>query len=89
MADTKAATFETSLARLEEIVRKLEGEGVTLEDSVKLFEEGRKLARQCESMLKAAQTAIDSVVAGAPEKESAPAAVTSTASSLFDDDALA
>jgi exodeoxyribonuclease VII small subunit len=89
MAENKAATFETSLARLEEIVQKLEGDGVTLEDSVKLFEEGRKLARQCESMLKAAVSAIDSVVAGAPEKESAPAPVSSAASSLFDDDALA
>ena len=33
-------TFEESLARLEKIVRQLEDGDVTLDDSVKLFEEG-------------------------------------------------
>jgi exodeoxyribonuclease VII small subunit len=43
----KAASFEQSLKRLEAIVDKLEGEELALEDSLKLFEEGVKLAETC------------------------------------------
>jgi exodeoxyribonuclease VII small subunit len=64
MADNKAATFETSLKRLEEIVHQLEGDAVSLDRSVELFQEGRELARRCESMLKTAQETIDAAVAG-------------------------
>jgi exodeoxyribonuclease VII small subunit len=64
MAENKAATFETSLKRLEEIVHQLEGDAVSLDRSVELFKEGRELARRCESMLKTAQETIDAAVAG-------------------------
>jgi len=64
MAENKAATFETSLKRLEEIVHQLEGDAVSLDRSVELFQEGRELARRCESMLKTAQETIDAAVAG-------------------------
>ncbi|MGD0473528.1 MAG: exodeoxyribonuclease VII small subunit [Candidatus Velthaea sp.] len=64
MAENKAATFETSLKRLEEIVHQLEGDTVSLDRSVELFQEGRELARRCESMLKSAQDTIDAAVAG-------------------------
>jgi exodeoxyribonuclease VII small subunit len=50
-AAKKAASFEQSLKRLEEIVDKLEGEELALEDSLKLFEEGVKLAEACSSRL--------------------------------------
>ncbi len=43
----KKKTFEENLARLEEIVNALEDEGITLEKSVKLYEEGVKLASKC------------------------------------------
>jgi len=43
----KALNFEQSLKRLEEIVDKLEGEELALEESLKLFEEGVKLAESC------------------------------------------
>ena len=46
-AAKKAPSFEQSLKRLEEIVDKLEGEELALEDSLKLFEEGVKLAESC------------------------------------------
>jgi exodeoxyribonuclease VII small subunit len=70
MADTKAVTFEASLKRLEEIVQQLEGETVSLDQSVALFQEGRELARRCEGLLKTAQEQIDAAVAGdAPEKK--------------------
>lgn len=43
----KKKTFEENLARLEEIVNALEDEGITLEKSVKLYEEGVKIASKC------------------------------------------
>lgn len=39
--------FEEAMARLEEIVAKLENGEETLEASMKLFEEGAKLSAQC------------------------------------------
>jgi len=46
-AAKKEPSFEQSLKRLEEIVDKLESEELGLEDSLKLFEEGVKLAEAC------------------------------------------
>jgi len=85
MAENKAGTFEDSLARLEAIVQKLEGDQVSLDESVKLFREGRDLARVCEGMLKTAQETIEAVSTGALTAADAPA----NPGSLFDDDALA
>jgi exodeoxyribonuclease VII small subunit len=46
-AAKKEPSFEQGLKRLENIVDKLEGEELALEDSLKLFEEGVKLAESC------------------------------------------
>lgn len=43
--------FEEALARLEQIVQTLESGQVELEESLKLFEEGRKLSGECLSTL--------------------------------------
>ena len=64
MAEHRAATFEDSLKRLEEIVHALESDAVSLDRSVELFQEGRELARRCEALLKTAQETIDAAVAG-------------------------
>lgn len=86
MAENRAAGFEASLERLDTIVRALESDQTSLDESVALFKEGRELARRCEGLLKAAQETIEAVASGAPEKEpTAPA----HPGSLFDDDALA
>jgi exodeoxyribonuclease VII small subunit len=94
MADTPATTFEAKLARLEEIVRLLEGDAVPLQDSVAYFNEGRALAQACEAMLRDAQEAIERTPSDgtAPAPEPAPSRSSGTESangSLFDDDALA
>jgi exodeoxyribonuclease VII small subunit len=85
MAENKAATFEASLKRLEEIVHQLEGDAVSLDRSVELFQEGRELARRCETLLKTAQETIDAAVVG-----TAPAAALRAPgeadSSLIDDE---
>ncbi len=46
-------TFETQLARLEEIVCALEAEQTDLDASVKLFEEGMTLSRDLSAKLEA------------------------------------
>ena len=47
--------FEKKLGRLEEIVAKMEAGDLSLEDSLKSFEEGVKLSRECNSQLAAAE----------------------------------
>ena len=47
--------FEDAMARLQEIVEKLESGEEPLESSMKLFEEGAKLSAQCYKMLEKAE----------------------------------
>ena len=56
MAERK---FETALARLEEIVAELESGELELEQSLKLFEEGVKLARICNARLEQAERKVE------------------------------
>ncbi len=52
-------TFEEALVRLEEIIRKLENGELSLEESLKLFEEGIALARHCNLKLDEAQGKVE------------------------------
>lgn len=54
----KKKTFEDNLARLEAIVKALEDEELTLERSLKLYEEGVKLAGKCSLELEQAERKI-------------------------------
>jgi exodeoxyribonuclease VII small subunit len=51
----KKKTFEESVGRINEIIRGLERGDTPLEDSIKLFEEGAKLAGYCETLLRTAE----------------------------------
>lgn len=51
-------TFETAMTRLEQIVAALEGGKCSLDDSLKLFEEGTKLTAYCNNLLKEAEQKI-------------------------------
>ena len=51
----KKIDFESSLKELESIVEKLEDENINLEDSVKSFEEGVNLVKQCQKQLQDAE----------------------------------
>jgi exodeoxyribonuclease VII small subunit len=53
--EDKAKSFETKMKRLEEIVDKMESSEVDLEDSIKLFEEGVGLSKDCQSLLDKAE----------------------------------
>lgn len=48
-------TFEQALARIEQIVRSLEGGNVPLEDLIKLFDEGTGLVKLCTERLDKAE----------------------------------
>lgn len=51
-------TFEKAMARLEQIVAALESGKASLDDSLKLFEEGTKLTAYCSRLLKEAEQKI-------------------------------
>ena len=56
MANTdKKIDFEASLQKLEVIVSKLEDENINLEDSVKSFEAGINLVKECQKQLEEAE----------------------------------
>ena len=52
---SKAGGFEAQYKRLEEAVAKLEEGDLTLEESLALYEDGMKLAKQCQEQLKNAE----------------------------------
>jgi exodeoxyribonuclease VII small subunit len=52
-------TFEASLQELEKIVRQLEDGDLPLEESLKLFEKGVKLSRECQERLNQAERRIE------------------------------
>ncbi len=53
-----AKTFEQSLNDLEKIVKRLEDGDLPLEESLKLFEEGVKLSRECRERITTAERRI-------------------------------
>lgn len=60
--DKKALKVETALVRLDEIVRQLESEQISLEQSLELFEEGVKLADSIQKKLSEAQLRVKRVL---------------------------
>lgn len=57
--------FEDALARLEVIVRRLEGGELSLEESMKLFEQGIQLSSFCSARLDEAERRVEILVKGA------------------------
>ena len=54
--------FETALKKLEDVVRKLEGGELSLDDSLKAFEEGVKLAGFCSGKLNEAEKRVELLI---------------------------
>lgn len=67
----KKKTYEEAIARLEEITSQLEKGGITLEQSLKLFEEGTKLSAYCYKILNEAQQKVTELSTDDIEKEAA------------------
>lgn len=65
-------TFEASMQRLEQIVRAMERGDVELEESLKLFQEGTELIRNCGKLLEDAQLQVRKIMTapdGSPVEE--------------------
>ena len=58
MAERKKTDIESLMARLEEIVKEMEGERLPLDKSLKLYEEGIGLVAKCSEELEAAKRKI-------------------------------
>lgn len=56
---SKKPDFERSLARLEEVVRRLESPQLSLDEAMKLFEEGVDLSRECQKQLEEAEGKVE------------------------------
>jgi exodeoxyribonuclease VII small subunit len=59
VTDPQGLTFEAALRQLEEIVQRLERGELPLEESLKLYEEGIRLSRQCHAKLEEAEGKIE------------------------------
>ncbi|POP54360.1 exodeoxyribonuclease VII small subunit [Zhongshania marina] len=51
MPKAKTVNFETSLSELEKLVQSMESGELSLEDSLKAFESGMQLSRDCQQAL--------------------------------------
>ena len=59
MSQKKEEKFEVTLEKLQGIVRELESGDCSLEDSIKKFEEGMQLAKNCQERLNQAEQKIE------------------------------
>ncbi len=57
-----AATFESGLQELEQIVKEMESGELPLERALELFEKGMKLSETCRKQLEEAETRIEMLV---------------------------
>lgn len=57
-------SFETALAELEAIVKRLETGNAKLDDAISAYERGALLKRHCEAKLREAQSRVDKIVMG-------------------------
>ena len=58
----KKGDFEKSLARLEEVVKRLESAELSLDEAMKLFEEGVNLTANCKQELDAAEGKVQMLI---------------------------
>jgi exodeoxyribonuclease VII small subunit len=58
----KKNSFENTLKRLEEIVQRLESGDLSLDESLKLFEEGIELSRLCTKKLSEAEAKVEKLI---------------------------
>ena len=60
--DNKEFNFEKALENLEELVSSMENGELSLEDSLKAFERGIKLTRECQTALKDAEQKVQVLI---------------------------
>lgn len=63
------STFENQITALENIVEKMEGNGASLEESLKLFEKGISLTKSCHKTLQTAEQKVKTLCSATDLKE--------------------
>ena len=66
---SRNADFEKSISELENIVAQLESGDITLDESIKLFERGTKLTKDCRNTLETAKQKIITLTEAEEENE--------------------
>ena len=61
-------SYEAARAELEDVVRRLEAGGLSLEDSLALWERGEALAKVCRRWLDGARARLDAALAESSEE---------------------
>jgi exodeoxyribonuclease VII small subunit len=61
MSDINELSFEAAYAELEQIIAKLDEGSLPLEESVTLYERGRKLSEHCQSLLDKAELRVNQI----------------------------
>lgn len=64
MSNISELSFEAAYAELETIITQLESGELSLDDSVTLFERGRKLSEHCQSLLDKAELRVNQLTEG-------------------------
>jgi exodeoxyribonuclease VII small subunit len=62
MVNEKEASFEEAFARLEEILEKMNSGSISLDESLKLYEEADKLIIKCQKRLTDAERKIETLI---------------------------
>lgn len=62
MTEQKVHNFETAYARLEQILEKMNSSTISLDESIKLYEEADKLIAHCQSRLNEAEQKIEVLI---------------------------
>lgn len=63
--DPGSMTFEQAIAELEEVVGRLEGGDVPLDQSIALYERGAALRARCNALLEQAEEKVERITANA------------------------
>ena len=74
-AKKQELSFEEALEKLEAAAAAIQNEGVSLEESLKLFREGTELVRNCNELLENAQLQVKMIMTaadGSPVEEEFP-----------------
>jgi len=69
VAEIESLSFEDSYSRLEQVIAKLEGGDLTLDESVALFEEGMRLAEHCGQKLDDAELKVSQLLSAVADRE--------------------
>jgi exodeoxyribonuclease VII small subunit len=62
MTDVTELTFEAAYAELESIIARLDTDDLPLEESVTLFERGRRLTLHCQTLLDSAELRVSQLL---------------------------